>query len=127
MKLCDDCWTKLKEAIEARGLMHLVAKNGQTATEMLTQQLKGNDCNETYDPLMSAFFAILGNLLDAFGLNILVDDAPCPLCYLTECSKAGCGDPKCTRKHDSGEDWIRYAADDQLDQARKRGLIGQAN
>lgn len=121
MKLCQEHWNELKTAIEQRGLMHLVATSGEKAINQVVTQLNGNDSNQTYDPLMSANFAIWGNALEVYGLAMMREDAPCPLClidkHLAECKESNC------KFKDSASDWIRFASDAQLTAARERGLV----
>lgn len=127
MKMCQAHWDKLKAGITEEGLMKFVSNNGEQATEKIQQQAMGDDSNATYDPLMSANFAIWNNLLQQFGLGAMAPDAPpCLLCYMNECAKNGCGDPECKLKHDSGDDWIAYAVRDQVEEAKKRGLLPSA-
>ncbi len=116
MKICQEHWDKLKEAIEARGLGHLVAGSGATAA-VITGQLSGSD---EYDPLIAANFAIWNNALEAFGLSMMYEDAPCPLCLMDK-HAAECVEPDCAKN--SGMDWIRFAADGQLETARNKGLV----
>jgi len=105
--ICDAHWQELQKAVADRGLTHLT-QNG-----------------EDYDPLLAATFAIWGNSLEAFGLSILKPEAPCPLCVLDKHVRE-CTDESCESK-DTGSDWIRYAADGQMDQAAQQGLLGKPN
>jgi hypothetical protein len=73
---------------------------------------------------MAANFAIWNNSLKTFGLGMMAEDAPCPLCLKTEI-ESKCTDPECNKQ--TGSDWIRFAADDQLNFARERGLVPAAN
>lgn len=124
MKLCQECWNELKEAIEQRGLMHLVAKGGEEAVKQIDAQLSGDTSARNYDPLMAANFAIWNQSLSSFGLGMMAPDAPCPLCHKTEIESV-CTDPSCNKQ--SGHDWIRFAADDQLAYSRHHGLVPQAH
>lgn len=127
MKLCQSHWDKLKQGITDAGLMRYVSNDGQQAVEKIDSQLKGDDSNDTYDPLMSANFAIWNNLLRIFGLEAMAPDAPeCLLCYMDEAAKNGCGDTNCKEHHASGDDWVDYAVRDQVEQAKKRGLLSDA-
>ena len=121
MKICQAHWDKLRAKLDEAGLGHFGVKSGEQASEIFQQQLQGDD--SAFDPLLNANFAIWSNALNNFGLEMMAPDAPCPLCYLDDCAKNGCGDPNCTRKHDSGDDWIGYAVKDQIDNAKKRGLV----
>ena len=123
MRICDAHWTELKQALEERGLMKLVSGSGEKATRVIEGQLQGDDSNEAYDPLLAANFAIWNNGLQAVGMGLMAPDAPCPLCFLNECAEKGCGDPDCKKVHHNGSDWIQFAANDQLEEARKRKLV----
>jgi len=124
MKLCQACWDELKNAIEERGLMKFVAKDGAHAAEILTKQLADNKAERPFEPLMAANFAIWQVSLQNFGLEMMAEDAPCPLCFKTELEST-CTDPECHKQ--TGHDWIRFAADEQMEVARSRGLISQPN
>src|SRR5208337_525496 len=117
MKICQEHWDGLKEAIEARGLGHLVAGSGAKAAPIVTDELEGSDA---YDPLIAANFAIWNNALEAFGMSMMYEDAPCPLCLMDK-HAAECNDPGCAKN--SGMDWIGFAADGQLEVARNKGLV----
>jgi hypothetical protein len=118
MRICQAHWDKLKQAIEDRGLMHLVAGSGEKAAGLVERQLQGDDT--AYDPLMAANFAIWNNALKAFGIQMMSGDAPCPLCLMDDHKKT-CTEPGC--KAEGGDDWIRYAADGQLEVAKGKGLV----
>lgn len=122
MRLCKECWDKLRVAIEERGLMQMVGKNGDTAAKMAMERANGDESRGSYDPLMAANFAIWSHVLQATGVKFMMDSAGCPLCEKTEMEKT-CTDPMC--KKESGDDWIRFAADDQLAYAREKGFIPQ--
>lgn len=124
MKICQKHWDDLRVAIEARGLMHLVAKNGAVAGQTIEHQLNGDQSNQNYDPLMAANFAIWTQALHSFGLEMMAPDAPCPLCYKTELEST-CTDPNCGKQ--TGDMWVQFAADDQLAAARERGLVPVAS
>jgi len=123
VKICQTHWEELIKALEERDLMKYVASDSKSAIQRLQAQLGGDDSDKTFEPLLGANFAIKTNFLGAVGLACFAPDAPCPLCFLDEGIKKGCGDPNCTRHHDSGSDWIRYAADDQLNKARELKLV----
>ena len=125
MKICQEHWNQLREAIEQRGMGHLVAKNGETAAQNAVASLQGADTKETFDPLMNANFAIWSNSIQCFGIEIMAENAPCPLCALDNHVKE-CTDEKCQFKQ-TGADWIGFAADGQLENAREKGLIGEPN
>lgn len=124
MKLCDDHWLQLKQAIDDRGLGPFVAKDEEQGVDNLLSQIQGTDTKENYDPLMSATYMIWGNALESFGIGIIQPDAPCPLCLLdnhvAECTEATCN-------KQTGKDWIKFAADGQYEAAKELGLLGEPN
>lgn len=111
MKMCQSHWDDLKIALELRGLMGLVAKNGDVAMSQMVDQLNGEEGPESYDPLMAANFAIWGNALRLGGLYLMAEKDLCPICE--------------SEKNDAypAEWWITNAADEQLARARKLGLV----
>jgi hypothetical protein len=125
MKICDAHWQELRQAIDNRGLTRIIAKDGEHAAKNMAAQLQGGDTKDNYDPLMSAVYAIWGNAIEAFGLDIMRPDAPCPLCVLDQHIKE-CTDEECGMKQ-SGSDWIGYAADGQIDAITQMGLLGKPN
>lgn len=124
MKICENHFEQLKQAIDDRGLTYLIAKNSLLAAQNFSEQARGIQTKENYDPLMSANWTIWGNALQCFGTEIMSPDAPCPLCILDD-HAATCTDTKCIK--DSGSDWIGFAADGQVEAAKKLGIIGEPN
>lgn len=125
MKICSDHWNALRTAVEERGLSQFVSKDGETAVKRLTSAFSNTaDDADSFDPLMQANFAIWGNAMDAFGSAIVAEGAPCPLCALDQ-HIAECKDTDCHRE--SGADWIKFAADEQLQAAQDMGLMGKPN
>jgi hypothetical protein len=124
MKICDSHWQQLRQAIDERGLMGFVAKDGDHAAQNMVAQLQGTDTKENFDPLMSATFAIWGNSIEMWGLEIVQPDAPCPLCLLDD-HAATCTEASCARN--TGTDWIKFAADGQVEAATRLGLLSKPN
>ncbi len=124
MKMCQAHWKELKAAIEERGLMRFVSGDGGQAYSRLANRLEGSASNEDYDPLMSACFNIYAHALDRWGLLLMTEDAPCPLCLNDEHAKS-CTNPQCSKP--TGADWIRLAADAELEDAKSRGLVVKPN
>lgn len=146
MKWCQDHWDRLREAIEARGLGHLVAPDGQTAAAQLADELERGD----YDPLMDAFWATNSNAartIERAGGSPLYlsggeppdDPTPedavdlpggegrtwsrCPLCYLGLAHELTCG-AGCALPRVDGYAWmIDRAADDAVARARELALL----
>ena len=64
MKFCMPHWDQLKAAIEERGLMGLVSKDGVVAVDKIKRDLnQEGTAVENFDPLMAANFAIWSNAL----------------------------------------------------------------
>ena len=124
MKICDDHWLQLRKAIDDRGLGPFVAKNEEHAADNLMSQIRGTNTKENYDPLMSATYMIWSNALESFGMGIIQSDAPCPLCLLDKHVKE-CTEATCNKQ--TGTDWIGFAADGQIEEARQLGLLGEPN
>jgi len=129
MQFCQPHWDKLRKAIEDRGMSHLIAKDGQTALENTVADLdaakQGVDPpKETFDPLMSSFWAINSRALECGGLYLMTQKEDgtdwCPLCELDAHSPADQIPPPYEKHSDS---WINGCADSQLAHARKLGLI----
>lgn len=116
MRMCKQHWDELRAAIDARGLGGLVARSGEAAFEALRNQLEGDAQKADYDPLMAANFAIWGNALNAGGLYLMFQQDGKELCPLCELAKHG-GKPA---------NWVAGAADEQLHEARRLGLVAAA-
>src|SRR5262245_849386 len=122
MRACGDHWQKLRAAIESRGLARYIAKGGAdaaarlakqsggevdgtnvtisaeaTAEHLMREKVDGTDvrqwARETFEPLMAAYFAILGNALNVAGMDIMAPNEDgtdrCPLCFLIAACKCG--------------------------------------
>lgn len=122
MKICANHWTELKTAIDRRGLSGFIAKDGEEAIRKITSSF-GND-KDSFDPLIQANVAIWSNAIEAFGEDINTENAPCPLCTM-DYHAATCKDAECN--NETGADWIKFAADEQLEIAREMGLLGEPN
>lgn len=85
MKFCQPHWDRLKDAIESRGLGHLIAANGRDAHARAVAELKGENDLSDYDPLMSAHWQIVREVQDWLAysggnpLSLYFGDV-CPIC-----------------------------------------------
>ena len=79
MKFCQKHWDRLRDVIKAKGMAHLIAKNGQTAAKNIVKELEGKLGADDYDPLMACHWLIMERALECGGLYLLNDDY-CPLC-----------------------------------------------
>lgn len=109
MKICQTHWDQLRQALDERGLSHLVAKSSEDAHAALVEQLQGDAKPSGYDPLMTANFAIFSAFLEDAGIAGLSVD--CPLCVVAEAQPG------------LDQEWIKGCSDDQLKHARALGLV----
>jgi hypothetical protein len=123
MQFCQDHWDRLRAKIAERGLSALVPDSGEKAVANLREQLEGEPASvDNFDPLMGSMWAIVSNLMDTFGLVVLIDPG-CPLCRANEAHEAQCKYPgTCTFQ---GFDYmLDRAADDQVDAWKRLGAAG---
>ncbi len=136
MRFCQPHWDALRAKIDERGLSHLVAGSGEIAAEQIADQLDRDEITAAnFDPLMSAHFAILNNVLDQIKRGagsaqasrvffyLMADDAPedpvegypglegrtwprCPLGYITLVHRATCTDSRCILDRERGFDYM---------------------
>ena len=116
MKMCKAHWDELREAIRARGIYDMVAPTGEEAARRIAAAANGTATEKTFDPLMYAMMAIMGQGMRVAGIDIMMPKVDggdhCPLCYLVENCK--CGKPECDFRT-----WIEKAADESLEAARE--------
>jgi hypothetical protein len=111
MQFCMDHWNMLREALKERGLYALVPDNSEKAIDNLQREMTGERSVDTFDPLMNAHWAIIGNLMDQFGLAVMGEG--CPLCLANEAHDTQCHDPNCSGPKPFDK-YIEYAADEQV-------------
>ena len=132
MKFCQSHWDMLRAEIARVGLDGLVPKDGQEAMAKMVKSLEHSNDNptgpgqvSTFDPLMGAHWAIVGNVMPYVGLALMApkEDGTdrCPLCFITEDHHQRCTVPHC--KVTNWDDWIVRAVDDQLQKAKALGLV----
>lgn len=112
MKMCDEHYEKLKEAVRVKGMWHLVSKSGAEAVRRINSPV--------FDPLLDCCLRIYTNAVRSAGLYILEFDKEggeyCPLCEL---DKYG--------KEQNSDDWINQATDDVLYYCAKENLLNIEN
>lgn len=125
MKFCADHWTRMREAVAARGLDHHVAGDGgEAVSRMASELVDGGAGKSTFEPLMAMHWAIVGNIVGATPLTMvdLIAYDGCPLCLANGRRHAtfpeGCGEPDCDNPTRCAsptyyDEWIEYAANDQ--------------
>jgi len=101
MKFCHFHWDMLKNAVEDKGMWHLVAKSGQEAMERTKSEIEDGSQPGNFDPLMRLHWMISGRALEGLGLYLLSGDY-CPMCEAGKCCA------KCKSLVDS---WPNSAAD----------------
>lgn len=111
MQFCMSHWNALKAAILERGLGEYIA----TSSEEMIKRLEDSPDTDgvtlgNFELLMGAHNAILSNLSGVNPRVLFVEG--CPICFANEAHKDHCEDKNCTYTFDN---WITYAADDQLD------------
>lgn len=116
MKFCQDHWDRLRDKVTGAGLSALVADSGEDiARKMASEQADGRTI-DNYDPLMSAHWAIVNNLMLAAGpdaaAHVLLIDG-CPLCVANAAHAEGCTDPDCGRL-DYFDDFLDFAVADEV-------------
>lgn len=143
--MCQDHWDRLRAAIEARGLGHLVGDDGAQAGRRMVSELQEGQSAKNYDPLMASFYAIGSNAMETIRRSgndplYLMMGGPedpvvgfpgyedrtwpkCSLCYLGLAHEMTCRDPTCDLPRVDGYAWmIDRAADDAAEKAKELGL-----
>lgn len=90
MRVCKEHWKAMREAIDARGMSGLVAKDGKQAVDDMVAglQQEPDPKNERFDPLMSLNWHWSGIAIQAGGLGMMGqgpesnDGHFCPICEL---------------------------------------------
>lgn len=146
MRFCQSHWDRLRQEISDRGLSHLVSGDGAKAVAKMQIELtEGAVTRESFDPLLSALWAITTNVMrlidragnDPLYLMAVGPEDPvaypgfegrtwsrCPLCYLNLAHEVSCTDPRCGLDKKAGYDWVMArAADNVLATARDLGLV----
>lgn len=117
MQFCKEHWERLREAINNKGLGHLVSNSGKELFERTTKELHGGV--SIPDPLFMAHNMIISAALNDGGLEIMMPDEngnkKCPLC---EVKKNPVDDTE-----NLDEEWIEGSTQDVLDYYQKQGII----
>lgn len=120
MRMCKPHWAMMREAVEARGMSGLIAKDGKQAIDDAVADInrEPDPKHERFDPLMSMNWHWSGIALKAGGLGMMGqgpesnDGHYCPICELAS-------------HYDDfkPEAEIGNVADQMLDFARGEGLV----
>ena len=128
MKPCQHHRQTLLGAFRERGLMIFVPtyKQGmsfQAAVAFLrVRQDPITGRMVMFDPFNMAEKTLVQNAeRTAAELGASSKPEDCPICFVQ--SQCTCGSPECKAQVD---EWVQFAADDQLNEARDRGLVGVA-
>lgn len=128
--VCMDHWSKLRAAVEARGLMEYVAPDGAAEAAMLKDQVEvGEPTLANWDPLMGAYMKIVSNGIALMGPYIL--NEPCIICFLntkrTEDGSCACDEPDCEAKKPGSipdfETWVDKSVEGQQAYAKEKGWV----
>ncbi len=129
MMICPTHWQQMRDAVEERGMTHLVARNGKEAVDNLVAEAEGH--KPAFDPLMAMNNNFWSAALEHGGLGVMgvpEDDHPliaatttdakgmrhfCPLCLARELGA----------QPETDQQWIRGCADAMLKHARGEGLM----
>lgn len=103
MKFCQPHWDRLRAAIETRGLMPLVARDGREAIARLKDEIEGSADKATFDPLMAAHNMILARCTELLGLYLYSGDY-CPVCEI--CKPGTYPEPAPESRWKSNEDYF---------------------
>lgn len=120
MNFCLEHWDALRKRIDDRGLGQYVARAEQ-ATRILNEVMSGAKDEDTdpsvFEPMLSASMAYFINVFEVVGVAMLDPDPgtgkpPCPVCV------------RGRRVPAEAEEWLDIAANEQLEKAKKLGLVG---
>ncbi len=122
MQFCQAHWDALRQAIDARGLSRLIAKDSHAAAQEAKEQLEGTtDPTQAPDPLMAAHWMIVNQALRIGGLGLMSDEfcavcnteeGHCPLCEVEYSAGSG-----------SAKKWIDGCTEEVADQYREKGWM----
>lgn len=114
MRFCEEHWDKLRAAIEAEGLSHLIAKDGSHAARNFADALeRDKDTLANFDPLMTAHWAIISRIADVDPRVLFAEG--CPLCFAQDEHEAHCVDVDCKVTRETFEAWIPSVAAAMVD------------
>lgn len=116
MKYCQPHWDALRDAIERRGLSHLVAKSGEAAARRARAEIEGTATDRTFDPLMAAHNMVLAKVTEMGGLYLFTGEY-CPVCEAMK-GHAAHATPEETERH-----YTEGPADAVLQYCRENGLV----
>jgi hypothetical protein len=83
MRFCNGHWGDLRNAVETKGMSHLIARSEKEAASRIMSEVEGQAKEETFDPLMSCHWMISSEVLKLGGLELLWKEH-CPLCEVRD-------------------------------------------
>ena len=113
MKICQNHWHELRNAIRQRGLWGLVSPNRYLASHITEQELTAKPSQAPLDPLMATSLMISEQAIMALGPHLLTRP-DCPLCEVEQ--NLGNG---------SSLGWIEADADMILQVCKQRNMAGR--
>lgn len=128
--VCQKHWGMMREAVDVRGMSHLVAKDGRAAMENTVAQIEGRATEENWDPLMTAFWNMKTLGLNKCGLASLAEGF-CILCEIQKSYDDLQAHPEKMESPDwpkgavprDAQGWIDSCMDAMLSHARDKGLV----
>lgn len=121
MKICQEHWDKLRDAVDEAGMGHLRIKDDKEAFDHVVNQAAGKEVK--FDPLMMAHNVVSGHALKVFGLAIAHkhdrgtnDGHWCPLCVAKTEGDAW-------QNPNLDKEWIDGTVNGVKEYADKRGLL----
>ncbi len=122
MQFCQPHWNILKEMVISKGMGELIAKSGEELKARVVEELEGTATSATYDPLMAAYWSILGKALELGGIYLMFDKPGdgCEYCPLCEVEIQGV---KVENKVGLAAEWMEGCTDAILVHCREQGLL----
>jgi hypothetical protein len=130
VKFCQPHWEAMRAAVDARGMSHLVARDGHEAIENEVLRLRGDTSPQTWDPLMAAHWAIAERVINRIGhsqgpaaaLSALGGEDFCPLCEVQKSFDSWDPAKRPPEAHDA-QGWVDDCMDAMRKHAVAKGLV----
>lgn len=94
MNFCQNHWDLLRDDIQKAGLTSLISDDGADLAEKIAKQFnEGEVTLSSYDPLLSAMFALANYCLEIIGpdnAKIVILGEHCPMCAAHEIHEMSC-------------------------------------
>lgn len=113
MRICEAHWAMMRTAVEDRGMMGLVAKDGEAALENTVADLQQepDPKHQRFDPLMSLHWHFTNNALRCGGLYLMTakEDGTeyCPVCEFEKNMRGFIAKPEIEKVADQMQAWCR--------------------